>query len=176
MTELPEIISHGADLTIVIETPEGLRANITASSTLKGELRRVTLARGFGNRAAARRFVKENGAMLADRARRWLSGQTPNIEAIQEQLRDHLRTRFGRKLRRLLLTGSRARGDWSPESDWDIVAIVEGASRCSEAGPVTRPPFHAEDGNRVDLIVIPPEDYDRPGRFLTEMRANHIDL
>jgi predicted nucleotidyltransferase len=86
-----------------------------------------------------------------------------------------LQARFGEKLRKLLLTGSRARGDWREDSDWDIVAIVEGARPCGDQGPVPEA-LHALDGNPIDLIVIPPEDFDSPVRFLAEMRANHIDL
>jgi predicted nucleotidyltransferase len=74
-----------------------------------------------------------------------------------------------------MLTGSRARGNWRPNSDWDIVAVVEGARPCGPYGPIPKA-LHAPDGNPVDLVVIPPSDFERPDRFFAEMRANHADL
>jgi predicted nucleotidyltransferase len=166
-----------ADLTLAIETPTGLKANITASALVDSAPRTITVAHGFGNSGAARSYLGQNEAMLRDRARGWLSGETtrPNYETTRRLLREELRERFGPNLKSIFLTGSRARGNWREDSDWDIVAIVEGARPCGDVGPLPKA-LHAPDGNPVDLIVIPPADYDHPGRFLTDMRANHFDL
>jgi predicted nucleotidyltransferase len=166
-----------ADLTLAIQTPAGLKANITASALADGVPRTVTLAHSFGNRGAAVSYLKQNEPMLLDRARGWLSEEAarPNYETTRRQLRDEYRVRFGPKLKSLFLTGSRARGDWHADSDWDIIAIVEGVRPCGAIGPLPKA-LHVPDGNPVDLIVIPPADYDHPGRFLADMRTNHIDL
>jgi hypothetical protein len=56
------------------------------------------------------------------------------------------------------------------------VAVVEGTRRCGpEEGPVAKP-LQAPDGNPVDLIVIPPADFNHPARFMAEMRENNADL
>jgi predicted nucleotidyltransferase len=38
-----------------------------------------------------------------------------------------LASNYGEKLKQVILFGSRARGDAGPESDWDFLALVEGA-------------------------------------------------
>lgn len=165
------------DLKLDVETPNGRKARIISSGLLGGEARTVTLAHGFGNRGAAVSYLRQNEPMLLDRARNWLSDPStrPDSETIRRLLREEMRGRFGSKLLRLLLTGSRARGNSRLDSDWDIVAVVEGARRCGPGGPIATP-LQAPDGNPVDLIVIAPADFDHPARFLAEMRANHSEL
>lgn len=50
----------------------------------------------------------------------------PVVRAALRELDQKLRERFGRKYRRLLLFGSRARGDNDPESDADVAVILSG--------------------------------------------------
>lgn len=168
-----------AELALAVVTPDpgSHETTIVASASVDGTHRQIILAHGFGNRGAAVNYLRKHEAMLTDRAKAWLSGETarPGFKTVRRLLRREVESCFGRKLQRLLLTGSRARGNWREDSDWDIVAIVQGARPCGDTGPLPKA-LHAPDGNPVDLIVIPPEDFDRPVRFLAEMRANHIDL
>jgi hypothetical protein len=165
------------DLKLDVETPEGRRANITASGLVDGVAQTITLQGGFGTRGAAISHLRLNEPMLRERARGWLADplSRPDCETTRRLLREELTQRFGSKLVRLLLTGSRARGNSRPDSDWDIVAIVDGARRCGPEGPIARP-LHAPDGNPGDLIVIAPPDFHHPARFMAEMRANHTEL
>ncbi len=50
----------------------------------------------------------------------------PVVRAALRELDRKLRERFGRKYRKLLLFGSRARGDNDPESDADVAVILGG--------------------------------------------------
>src|SRR5271157_5419556 len=112
--------------------------------------------------------------MLAERARSWLSGEAarPNEQETRRLLRQQLEQCYGTQLKRLLLTGSRARGTQHVNSDWDIVAIVEGARHRPE-GPFIRS-FPGPDGKPVELVTIPPEDFEHPARYFVEMRGNHV--
>jgi hypothetical protein len=162
------------DLKLDVDTPDGRTGRIIASALVDREPRAVTLQHGFGNRGAAVSYLRQNEPMLLDRARNWLSDPStrPDFETTRRMLRKELTQRFRPKLERLLLTGSRVRGNWCPDSDWDIVAVVEGARRCGPAGPIPKA-LQAPDGNPIDLVVIPPADFDHPARFMAEMRANH---
>jgi len=50
----------------------------------------------------------------------------PVLRSALGELDRKLRARFGRKYRRLMLFGSRARGDNNPESDADVAVILRG--------------------------------------------------
>lgn len=165
------------NLKLIIETPDGRKARIAASGSVDGVAKTITLAHGFGNRGAAVSYLRQNEPMLLDRARNWLFDPSirPDSETTRRLLREELTARFGPKLVRLVLTGSRARGNSRPELDWDIVAVVEGTRLHGPEGPVAQP-LQAPDGNPVDLIVIAPADFNHPVRFMAEMRANHLEL
>jgi predicted nucleotidyltransferase len=53
-----------------------------------------------------------------------------NIEIIQEQIlsrfRDAVAETYGDRLERVVLFGSRARGDFTPESDYDVAVFLHG--------------------------------------------------
>jgi predicted nucleotidyltransferase len=165
------------DSKLAIETREGRRANIVASGLMDGVARTVTLQHGFGNSGAATSYLRENELLLRERAQEWLANPSarPDSDTTRRLLREELTLKFGSTLVRLVLTGSRARGNSGAESDWDLVAVVDGARRCGPEGPIAWP-YHAPDGNPVDLIVIPLADFDHPARFMAEMRLNHTEL
>lgn len=155
----------------------GHRANIVGAGLVDGVARAVTLQHGFGNSGAAKSYLRQNEPMLRERAQEWLANPSarPNSDSTRRLLREELTVKFGSKLVRLLLTGSRARGNPRSNSDWDLVAVVDGARRCGPEGPIARS-HHAPDGNPVDLITIPPADFDHPAQFMAEMRMNHTEL
>ena len=45
------------------------------------------------------------------------------------RLRDKVRSRLGKHLRRIVLFGSRARGDAGPDSDYDLLVVVDEVNR-----------------------------------------------
>src|SRR5580765_1655311 len=52
--------------------------------------------------------------------------QTALADAILARLRNELEALYGARLKRVLLYGSRARGDHQPDSDYDILVVLEG--------------------------------------------------
>ncbi len=57
------------------------------------------------------------------------------IHPMLHELRDALRTLYGARLRSLVLFGSYARGEATPESDMDVLVVLEEARNTShEAG------------------------------------------
>ena len=51
----------------------------------------------------------------------------PGLDApILRRLRQELERRYGERLARLILFGSRARGDAQPDSDWDVAVVLKG--------------------------------------------------
>lgn len=53
-----------------------------------------------------------------------------NVEkTVLEELRDVLESFLGSQLVMLVLYGSKARGDWDPESDLDVAIVVAGLTR-----------------------------------------------
>ena len=53
--------------------------------------------------------------------------QTKTIEIIREELR-----RRGIGVERILLFGSRARGDYTEDSDWDLLVVIDRSLKFSE--------------------------------------------
>ena len=63
----------------------------------------------------------------------------PRAHPFLRRLRAELEQRYGQKLERLILFGSRARGDAGPESDWDMAVVVRGYDGDLEEAPAGRP-------------------------------------
>ena len=58
-----------------------------------------------------------------------LSGLLPNERAAVQAFTAQLRTQFGERIARTVLFGSKARGDSGPDSDIDILVVVDAADR-----------------------------------------------
>jgi predicted nucleotidyltransferase len=67
-----------------------------------------------GELARVRRFVREPEALYAAR------------KDVLQQVKDHILAADGRAVRRVILFGSRARGDARPDSDYDVLVLVSG--------------------------------------------------
>jgi predicted nucleotidyltransferase len=77
-----------------------------------------------------------------------------------------------------ILVGSRAKGSYSPTSDWDVVAVVPDAPapKPDLIWPIIMERLTAPDGNMVEIVESTPEDLGHPGRFMTDLRAWGVDL
>jgi len=58
-----------------------------------------------------------------------MEGEVPVEKKVLEELKRNLTGLLGDRLRKLVLYGSRARGDYDAESDIDIAIIVRGLTR-----------------------------------------------
>jgi len=79
---------------------------------------------------------------------------------------------------RIILVGSRAKGEHRPQSDWDVVVVIPNAWR-PEPGvkwPVIAEKLVAPDGNEVEIVESTPEDLDHPGRFMSDLRTWGVEL
>jgi predicted nucleotidyltransferase len=70
------------------------------------------------------------------------------------------------------ITGSRAKGSAQTGSDWDVVVIHPEARLIlpGHEGPVIIEKKKIFTGDYVEVVRIPPNDWDHPGRFMTDCR------
>jgi predicted nucleotidyltransferase len=70
------------------------------------------------------------------------------------------------------ITGSRAKGTARPESDWDVVVIDPKAKPIlpGHQGPIIIEKKKIFTGDDVEVVRIPPADWNHPGRFMTDCR------
>ena len=84
-------------------------------------------------------------------------------EDVRAWIRRQLKERYGTPLLRLILAGSRAKGTNQSDSDWDVIAVIEGFRPIWPAGPIRmKPKIRAPDGNEVEVFELNPEDLRHP--------------
>src|SRR5262249_26165173 len=100
-------------------------------------------------------------------------------DPVLERLRNSLRTLYGDRLERVVLYGSRARGDAGPDSDYDVAVFLRdltdrwgGARRLS----VIETDILAATGAFVHSIPYPAGAYREPTPLMHEIRREGIDL
>jgi predicted nucleotidyltransferase len=91
-----------------------------------------------------------------------------DVQAALHRFEAALRDRFGTDLSRVLLFGSRARGDARPDSDVDIAVIFQrlpetGASVASELGEIAYAPL-VDLGVEIAPIAVTESELNDPSR------------
>jgi predicted nucleotidyltransferase len=102
-------------------------------------------------------------------------------QSVRAWIRRALQERYGSRLLRLILAGSRAKGTNRPNSDWDVIAVVEGFNSIWPIGPVRlNDKIHAPDDNEVEVFEVSPADLSHPDALtnclIREALAHNIDV
>jgi predicted nucleotidyltransferase len=105
--------------------------------------------------------------------------RSPVDEPILRRLKAELERLYGDRLERVLLFGSRARGDARPDSDWDIAVFLRGYdgnreewSRLSDLGF----DLMMETGIGLSLKLFAPEELTERTLFMHNLRRDGIEL
>lgn len=93
------------------------------------------------------------------------------LETVLKDYRAGLEALYGPRLKRLVLFGSRARGDAEPESDIDVMIVLEGPlDDWQETQRTSR--LTSDVSIKYDTVIArifaTPEDYARVGRVFYE--------
>jgi hypothetical protein len=110
-------------------------------------------------------------------------GNEEDEQSVRAWIRRMLQKQYGRPLRRLIFAGSRSKGTNRLNSDWDVIAVIEGFRSIWPVGPIRMargPKIRAPDGNEVDVLEVNPADLSHPdaqsNRLIREALALNIDL
>ena len=87
-----------------------------------------------------------------------------DVRSLASKFADEVRARFDRRVKRLRMFGSAARGDWTEASDLDVLVLLS-ADDTSAADEISRLAFHMGVVERGILI--------RP-LILTEVQFRHL--
>ncbi len=105
----------------------------------------------------------------------------------RQALRDPILTRFraavahtyGERLERVVLFGSRARGDFAPDSDYDIAVFIrDPAARWDELGRLAEitTDILVDTGAVISAKPFRSDAYDAPMKLMREIRRDGLDL
>jgi uncharacterized protein len=100
-------------------------------------------------------------------------------DPVVARVREAVRSLYGDRRDRLVLYGSRARGEARPESDYDFAAFVRGLRRrVSELDRLSDAIWDVEVERSVgvDALPFPAEDYGSDYPFMQEVRAQGVSL
>lgn len=110
---------------------------------------------------------------------------TPRLETARETAAEfarHLRSRFDARIKSIRLFGSAARGDWTEESDIDVLVLLDGPPG-HDADEISRLAFHlgsVEAGIPLRALVMSEPQFQhllsRERRLALDIRAEGIDL
>jgi predicted nucleotidyltransferase len=99
---------------------------------------------------------------------------TMDARKIRAWIRAEVHRIYGDQVVRMILTGSRARGEHGPQSDWDVVVVLRDYD-FSDAIIVKK--LIAPDGNNVEIVPVNQEGLDHhPGRYMEKCRKWGRDL
>lgn len=75
------------------------------------------------------------------------------------------------------LTGSRVRGDFRPDSDWDIVAFSKNApADPADLFKSNATSEHTILGGKIELVIAHPNHWNDQRRYMTELRQTGLRL
>jgi uncharacterized protein len=107
------------------------------------------------------------------------ASRAPTEEPVLRRLKAQLERRYGDRLERVLLFGSRARGDARPDSDWDVAVFLRGYDgKLDEASRLADFTFDLLVDEGVDLSVklFAPEELHRRTPLMHEIRREEVPL
>jgi len=94
-------------------------------------------------------------------------------------IKQELAARYGDRLQGILLYGSRARGDFGPDSDYDLVVLLEGVEEPLEEtlamAPVRRR-IQEQTGELVSIKAVPGNFLDARTGFTHQLRKDGVWL
>jgi predicted nucleotidyltransferase len=70
------------------------------------------------------------------------------------------------------ITGSRAKGNNRPDSDWDVVVLHSKAKPIlpGHSGPVILEKKRIFNGDLVEAVRVAPSDWNHPGQYMSDCR------
>jgi predicted nucleotidyltransferase len=105
--------------------------------------------------------------------------RTPAVDPILKRFRAGLDTLYGDRIERVVLFGSRARGDARDDSDYDVAVFLEGlADRWQEVDrivPLVTDILY-EDGAFIHAMPYRARAYEDRTSLMREIRREGIDL
>lgn len=111
-----------------------------------------------------------------------LEMQLAQIHAVAERYAAEVRARFGKRVRRIRLYGSAARGDWTPESDIDVLVLLDEVAT-EDSRWLSARAFAMglmETGLLLQPLYMPEADFthlrNRERRFALEVEKEGMDL
>jgi predicted nucleotidyltransferase len=100
-------------------------------------------------------------------------------EPVIALVRDGLRRACGNRLVRAVLYGSRARGDARPDSDYDVLVLLQNyRGLWAESQPLAKLAIEIFDrsGAIVHFLPARAEDYERRTGFMHEVRSEGLPV
>ena len=102
-----------------------------------------------------------------------------NVDPIMRRFRAALEEAYGYRIERVVLFGSRARGDAGPESDYDLAVFLKHIdNRRAEANRLAdlRVRFIDDTGAFIDAKAFRAEEYSKRSPLMHEIRRDGITL
>ncbi len=103
----------------------------------------------------------------------------PAQDPVLRRFRDAVRAAYGDRLDQLILYGSRARGDFRADSDYDVAVFLHGIENTwHEMGVLANitTDILYDTGELISPVTLADDDYDRRTALLREVRRDGIRL
>ena len=100
-------------------------------------------------------------------------------EPVPRRFRDALRSTYGDNIERVVLYGSRARGDARPDSDYDVAVFLHRPGRFDEEAQrlaIIETDILTDTDAVINALPFPAGAWRQPSAFMGELRRDGIDL